>query len=194
MKKNVFFSVVLIFLCASAFSQGVSFGVKAGVNVADVRASGSGVTSSPDPLVGIHGGVYLTAMFSQHIGLQPELLYSGEGYKSGDKVHLNYISIPILFRFNVNSLLSFHVGPQFGILASAKDQDGTSVKDAFKSSNLGAAFGGIVDLPMGLNFTARYVIGFSDINNAPSNPFYSNPTIKTGTFQIAVGYRLFGGK
>jgi hypothetical protein len=45
-----------------------------------------------------------------------------------------------------------------------------------------------VDLPMGLNFAARYVPGFSNIaNNAPSGF-----TLKNETIQISVGYRLVG--
>jgi len=195
MKKNVLLMTILSLVCASAYSQGISFGIKAGVNVADVAVSSSGNVSSPDPLIGIHGGAYLTAMFTEHIGLQPEVLYSGEGYKSGSqKLHLNYITIPVLFRYSVNDLLSFHVGPQFGILASAKDQDSNDAKDLFKSSNLGVAIGGAIDLPMGLNFTLRYVAGLSNISNFDTAFTGSNPTIKTGNFQISVGYKLFGGK
>lgn len=192
MKKNLFFVVALTFLSASAFSQGISFGVKAGLSISNEKVSSNGISVSPSSLVGFHGGAYLTAMLSDHIGVQPELLYSGQGYKSGStSVHVNYITIPVLFRYNVNDLISFHAGPQIGFLASAKAKDGsnsTDVKDAYKSSDFGVAFGGTVDLPMGLNFTLRYGLGLSNVNKD------SDPTVKNGTFQISAGYRLFGGK
>lgn len=197
MKKNVFLVAVLTFFSVSAFSQGVSFGVKAGLNVSNYTSSDGGPSSSA--LIGFHGGAYLTAMFSEHIGLQPELLYSMQGdkysYNSGFgsvdvKSQLSYISIPVLFRYNVNDLISFHAGPQFGILASAKSKVGsttTDIKDQLKSTDLGLAFGGTVDLPMGLNFTLRYVIGLSNVDDTGGNA-------KSTNFQASVGYKLFGSK
>jgi len=192
MKKNLFFIVALTFLSASAFSQGISFGVKAGLSISNEKVSSNGFSASPSSLVGFHGGAYLTAMFSDHLGLQPELLYSGQGYKSGStSVHVNYITIPILVRYNVNDLISFHAGPQIGFLASAKAKDGSNsvdVKSDYKSTDFGIAFGGTVDLPMGLNFTLRYGLGLANVNTE------SDPKVTNGTFQISAGYRLFGGK
>lgn len=122
--------VIMFFISAGAFAQGVSGGVKAGLNLANQTFSGNGYTASPSFLPGVHAGVYLTAMLSEHIGVQPELLYSGQGAKSGnEKMKLTYIALPVLLRFNVNDVVSFHAGPQFGILASAKDKIGSNSVD-----------------------------------------------------------------
>jgi hypothetical protein len=191
--KNFTTTLVLVFfVSAGVFAQGVSGGVKAGLNLANQTFSGNGYTTSPSFLPGLHAGVYLTAMFSDHLGLQPELLYSGQGAKSGsEKLKMTYITVPILLRYNVNSIVSFHAGPQVGILASAKDKVGsnsTDIKDQFKSSDISVAAGVGIDLPVKLNFNFRFIKGLSDINNVDN----SSIKMKNYTLQLSVGYKLFG--
>ena len=130
-------------------------------------------------------------MLSEHFGVQPEILYSGQGAKSGtEKMKLAYVTVPVLARFNVNKVLSFHAGPQFGVLTSANYKIGsnsTNVKDDYKSSDVSIAAGLGIDLPIKLNFSFRFVKGLSDINNADSGA-----KIKNYTLQLSVGYKLFG--
>lgn len=191
--KNFTTTLVLVFfVSAGVFAQGVSGGVKAGLNLANQTFSGNGYTTSPSFLPGLHAGVYLTAMLSDHFGLQPELLYSGQGAKSGsEKLKMNYINVPVLLRYNVNSIVSFHAGPQFGFLASAKDKVGSNsmdVKDRFKSTDLSVAAGVGIDLPVKLNFNFRFIKGLSDINDIDN----SSIEMKNYTLQLSVGYKLFG--
>lgn len=192
MKKLQTILVLLSVLSVGSYAQGISGGAKLGLNMANQTFSGNGSYSSPSFLPGIHAGGYLTLMFSEHVGLQPEVLFSGQGAKSGsEKIKLNYISVPILARFNVNQLLSFHVGPQIGLLASAKDKVGSSstdVKSYYKSTDVGVAFGATVDLPMKLNFTLRFIKGLSDISDVSG----SDVKVKNYTLQLSVGYKLFG--
>jgi len=191
MKK--FLTIVALVFASSlgVYAQGLSGGAKAGLNFADVTYSGSGSYSSPGIRPDFHVGGYLTFMFTEHLGLQPELLYSGQGAKSGSsKLKINYITVPILVRFNVNKVLSFHAGPQIGILTSAKVKSGSSsidYKDNYKSSDVGIAIGTTVDLPMKLNFTFRLIKGITDINDTGSSLEVRNFNI-----QLSVGYKLFG--
>jgi hypothetical protein len=196
MKKVLSTFIFLCVLTVGVYAQGVSGGVKLGLNMANQTLSGNGYTSSPSFLPGIHAGGYLTLMFTEHLGLQPEVLYSGQGAKNGSyKLSMAYISVPVLVRFNVNNLLSFHAGPQIGVLASAKAKSGSDsqdVKDAYKSTDLGVAVGGAIDLPMGLNFTLRFIKGLSNINDVDT-PGYDY-TQKNYTVQVSVGYKFFGKK
>lgn len=184
--------VLMFFLSAGAFAQGLSGGVKAGLNLANQTFSGNGYTTSPSFLPTLHAGVYLTGMLSEHLGLQPELLYSGQGAKSGsEKLKLTYISLPVLLRYNVNSVVSFHAGPQVSFLTSAKDKVGSSsidMKDNLKSTDLSLAAGVGIDLPMKLNFNFRFIKGLNDINDADN----SQVKMKNYTLQFSVGYKLFG--
>jgi hypothetical protein len=184
----------LVFACllgAVAYGQGISGGVKAGLNLANQTFSGNGYTTSPSFLPSIHAGGYVTVMFTDHFGLQPEVLYSAQGAKSGDeKYKLGYVTVPVLVRYNVNSLISFHAGPQFGVLASAKHTYGSNdedIKDQVKGSDLGVAMGMGIDLPMKLNFAVRFIKGLSDINDTSSTVKQKNYNL-----QLSVGFRLFG--
>ncbi|HEY5747371.1 MAG TPA: porin family protein [Chryseolinea sp.] len=193
MKKFTTVLCIMFFASVGAFAQGVSGGIKAGLNLANQTYSGNGYTTSPSFLPALHGGVYLTAMFSEHLGLQPELLYSGQGAKSGDyKRQMAYINVPVLVRYNLNSLVSFHAGPQIGFLASAKDKvssSSTDVKDKFKSTDMSIAAGVGIDLPIKLNFSFRFVKGLSDIANIDDT---DNTKAKNYALQFSVGYKLFG--
>jgi hypothetical protein len=194
MKKFSTILCIMFFASVGAFAQGVSGGIKAGLNLANQTYSGNGYTTSPSFLPGLHGGVYLTAMFSEHLGLQPEVLYSGQGAKSGDyKLQMAYVNVPVLVRYNVNSLLSFHAGPQLGFLMSAKGKvssGSTDLKDEFKSTDLSLAAGVGIDLPIKLNFSFRFVQGLSNIANIDDN--VDNVKAKNYTLQLSVGYKLFG--
>jgi hypothetical protein len=193
MKKFTTVLCIMFFASVGAFAQGVSGGIKAGLNLANQTYSGNGYTTSPSFLPALHGGVYLTAMFTNHLGLQPELLYSGQGAKSGDdKIKMAYVNVPVLVRYNVNSLLSFHAGPQVGFLMSAKAKDSSSsedIKDSFKSTDVSVAAGVGIDLPIKLNFSFRFVKGLSDISNIEGN---NDIKAKNYALQLSVGYKLFG--
>jgi hypothetical protein len=196
MKKVLSILFLLTVLSAGVYAQGVSGGVKLGLNMANQTLSGNGFTTSPSFLPGFHAGGYLTMMFTEHLGLQPEVLYSGQGAKNGSyKLKLGYITVPVLVRFNINDIISFHLGPQIGVLTSAKAKigsDSQDVKDGFKTTDVGVALGGAVDLPMGLNFNLRFIKGFSDINDDDS--FGSDYKEKNYNIQVSVGYKLFGKK
>jgi len=184
----------LVFACllgAVAYGQSISGGVKAGLNLANQTFSGNGYTTSPNFLPSFHGGGYVTAMFTDHFGLQPELLYSIQGAKSGEeKLSLAYITVPVLVRYNVNNLLSFHAGPQVGLLTSAKHKYGSEsvdIKDDVTGTDIGIAAGVGIDLPMKLNFSFRFVKGLSNINDTGSSTNQKNYNL-----QFSVGYKLFG--
>lgn len=196
MKKVV--AVVLSMLFSSGFLYAqVSGGIKGGLNLASQRLESIAFSPSTKAKAGIHLGAYATIMFSEKIGLQPEVLYSSQGTKfsgstlSDVTVKFNYINIPLLLRYNFNKMVNLHLGPQFGVLASAKVDDGETdedVKNFLKGSDLSAAFGVGVDLPMGLNFSVRYSLGLSDVDKE------SGEETKNNNIQLSVGYRLFGKK
>ena len=103
-------------------------------------------------------------MVSEKFGIQPEVLYSGQGYKeNGGTLAINYITVPVLLRYNFTPLFSVHLVRRLGILmsAKAKTMNGQTedVKDDYKGTDIGVAAGIGIDLPMGLNFGFRFVKG-----------------------------------
>jgi len=120
--------------------------------------------------------------------------------------YLNYIKIPILFRYNTNNtktvFFSLFLGPQFDILSSAtmkiNGQTVNTVGTNLKASDVynKSGFDGVLGLGLGINLSKNFVLtghlrfdyGFGDAENKSAtdagSPFYSS---KRGTTNNATG-------
>ncbi|MBX2957113.1 MAG: PorT family protein [Cyclobacteriaceae bacterium] len=184
----------LMCIAIVGYSQ-VEGGLKLGLNIANQKFDIEGLSFSPDSKMGFHIGGYLNVPFSESFSLQPELLFNSVGFKvesNGQTYNesWNYVSVPVMLRYNINEMINLHAGPQFSFLMNAKgevDGDSEDVEDT-SSLELAAGFGLGVNLPMGLNFSARYVLGFSNIYDVDNE----DGKVTNNVFQISVGYRLFG--
>jgi hypothetical protein len=187
MKKLIFSMAFVAFFTTGVMAQGVGVGVKAGLNFANQTLSSGAFSATPDGRTSFHAGVFATFKFGS-FGLQPEVLYNSVGakYSSSDVAKIDYVSVPVLLRFNFAKIVNIHAGPQFGILLSAK-RDDVDVKDSLESSDLSLASGIGLDLPMGLTASARYVIGLKDINASSAGV-----NTKNHVLQLSVGYKFIG--
>ena len=171
-------------------ASGMEYGVKAGVNFSSDKTSGGGV-STTESGTGFLAGVYAAFPVSNAIKIQPELLYDNQSTtNSGVTDNANYLSVPVLAKYAFKSSgFSVLAGPQIGLLLSAKEKaDGTStdIKSSLNSTNFSLAVGAEYDLPMGLNFAARYNIGLSNIAKSTSDGI----TDKLSCFALTVGYKF----
>jgi hypothetical protein len=191
MKKNVLMLALALTFCTGALmAQGISGGIKAGLNFANQTYEASGFSISPDGRTSFHAGVFATINMGT-IGIQPELLYNSVGSKFDDDVtKINYLTLPVMVRVNFAKVFNIHAGPQFGFLLSAKnefDGDTEDIKDQLKGLDLGLGIGAGLDLPMGVTASVRYCLGLSDINDTEGDF-----TAKNNVLQLSVGYKLFG--
>jgi len=196
MKKLLLPVVLLAAGVITANAQGVGVGLRAGLNLANQSISASGVSVSPDSRLGFFVGGYAKIMFSEKMGIQPELFYSSVGSKWPDAgsgvqtIKTDYLTLPVFFRYNITDNFHLLAGPQFGILMSAsnKDNSGTNdIKNQLNSSDFSGVVGAGLDFGP-INAGLRYNFGLSNIEkNAPSGE-----TVKNNVFQIVAGFRLFG--
>lgn len=190
MKKTTL--LILVFLVAPlvAFSQGVGIGVKAGANFSNVNWDEPDI--SPESVTNFHFGGYLNLNLSDKFGITPEVLYSSQGSEiDGMKLDMTYIAIPVMLRFKPINFLFLEAGPQFSFLTNAEmsfDGNVEDIKDQLKGNDFGLGFGAGVNLPLGFNVGARYVLGFSNINDI------SEESIENRTFQLYLGWTIFGAK
>ncbi|HTH55638.1 MAG TPA: porin family protein [Cyclobacteriaceae bacterium] len=188
MKKLLSITSALALTICLANAQSFSIGARAGLNLAKQTVSGSGVTASADSRTSFILGGYATIMFSDKLGLQPELFYSGTGAKQGSAVEkINYLTLPVFLRYNVTENFHLLAGPQLGFLLSAKDDAGNDIKDQVNSSDFGIVPGVGVDFGP-FNAGLRYSLGLSNIAKSAPSGF----TVKNNIFQVVVGYKLFG--
>ncbi len=201
MKKVMLVLVAVAMLFALAPTNAhalVGVGLKATLNMADVSGDYDDSSTKTAGSFGVFAEVGMGPL-----SLQPEILYSMRGatvetvtenlQSEEVTLDLNYISIPILLKYNIipagPAKPYLMIGPELNFLSSA-DLDGTDVKDSFKNADYSLIIGAGVSLPMGLHVDARYTMGLSNIADMEINgeEFES----KNRVIMIGVGYQMFG--
>lgn len=190
MKKLIYSLVALMALSTTmvkAQETGFGWGVKAGVNIANVS------NSEGKSKMGFVGGLFADYRTCNWFGVSADILYSGQGVKSKDidaKIASAYLNVPILANFYVVKGLAFKTGIQPGFLLSANDKiDGNkeSVKESMKSFDVAVPVGVSYTFDFGLVVDARYNIGISRVNKTTatgvSNSF-------NNVFAVTVGWRF----
>ncbi len=191
MKKVLVTVFTVTVLAVSLQAQGIRLGVKAGTNLNKV--SGQSFNDGFD--LAYHVGGFLEIDFNKKWGIQPEVLWSQTATKrssfntiyasevnplnSQQKIKLDYLSIPVLFRYNVGGILTLNVGPQFGILLN---QDKTLLQNgesAFKSGDFSMVAGGQLNFKI-LRIYGRYNIGLQNINDIDNKDKWTNQQIQLG--------------
>lgn len=135
MKKN--FIAIVAFILAihtsyAQFSEELRFGLKAGLNAANI----SGDDVDGGILFGHHIGGFLEIPFNEKLVFVPEIMFSVQGFNNSESIsmevlgntitasfeerlRLNYFNIPLLIRFNINESFFVEGGPQIGFLSTA---------------------------------------------------------------------------
>lgn len=179
MKKFTFglmLAAVMLFAAAPLFAEGMMFGVKGGLNMANLTGDDVSNTKSRTAFV---GGAFGSFSITEIFAIQPELLYAmkGAALDISDfdaSLNLSYIEIPILFKVNLPTegkiKPSLYAGPSISFLMSAEaDSAGTTtdIKDFAKSTDYGIIAGGSLGYQMGngglLFLEARYEVGLTSV-------------------------------
>lgn len=194
----------LFFVCAVVVAHAqISVGLKVGLNVAQVRYEIDSESETTKAAVGFQGGAFVNFGVSDVFSIQPELFFSRLGGKESEYIDdlgsdvdqtykIDYLSLPVLFKFQVAPNVNLHVGPQLGILAGAKvkvEALGQSVeadaKDSFNTLDFGLN-GGIGFNVQKFGFDLRYYYGLANIADDPE--IQSEGANRA--FQFIFSYRL----
>ncbi|ALD22428.1 porin family protein [Hymenobacter sp. DG25A] len=188
-------------------SRNGGFGIKAGVNFADIRGADKKNYTNTENYTAFHAGFYSQFSFSEKFSLQPEILYSRQGFKGGTPTNtssetrrLDYLQVPVLLVYNFLDNVSIHVGPQVSLLTKVKEGDldrkisneqssnGAYVYD-YSYSSLDYGLAGGVEARVGpARIGGRYTAGLNDIIKDPRTTGAQALTnIKNGVFQVYVG-------
>ncbi|MES2812840.1 MAG: porin family protein [Bacteroidota bacterium] len=193
MKKLYLVCAFLMILSAQAQKtkqdEGIKLGIKGGLNVSNF----SGDLEDNEIRTSIHVGLVSEIIVSEKFSIQPELLYSGQGFSDKNEAgfsryKFDYINLPVLAKFYImNDNLSLEAGPQVGFLISAKNKSITanSSIEEQKIVDFGLNLGLGYELKNHVFFQGRYNLGLTNINNSDSSGAfkYTNSVI-----QFSVGY------
>lgn len=196
--KKLFVFAVAIFLAWGVKAQpgmsNLTYGVKGGWNITNIS------NADAKNKMSIHLGGFAEWRINDYFGIQPELLYSRQGYRDkatvdGEtiktRLRVNYLNIPVLAKLYVLDDLSVDLGPQFGFALNAKNRTksgGHVTKNKitnFNTFDFSFAIGASYQMD-DFMFSARYNIGLTNIFD--KNDVGGNR--KNHVFQLSVGYSL----
>ncbi len=185
MKRILIFISFLSIITLSSFGQSnFNFGLQFGLN-------GSQVTG--DQLAGFHkaglfGGIFVNHKAGRLGSFQLEMNFTQKGSRKNAKpdegiydsylMRLNYLAVPLLYRFNINQTLSIDVGLEAAYLINAKerDQNGWVEPDLsvpyFKNFDFSIFAGLGVEINDQLRFVFRYSYSIVPIRARPPGNYY----------------------
>ncbi len=191
--KKVFMSVVILLSVATlSQAQGLGGGIKAGANLNKI--SGQSFNDGFD--LSYHFGGFLEIDINKKWGFQPELLWSQTTSKpssfrtvytnninplfnGNEQIKLDYLSIPLLLRYNVGGILTLNAGPQYSILLKKDKTMLQNGESAFKDGDFALVLGGQLNFKY-LRVYGRYNIGLQNINDIDNKDRWTNQQIQAG--------------
>jgi opacity protein-like surface antigen len=200
--KKIFILAAGLFIAGAANAQSpVRFGVKAGVNLANIIKDDGDNNFSTDVKTGFNAGLTADIPLISGLAFTPEVLFSQKGYKqTSDNAEFsrttNFIDVPILASVRLASPLHLVVGPQVSFLMSTKNKIETGAgsiesrdreSDEFKKSLLGGVIGARYDLTPNVDIHARYALDFQKNNENGTN---DTPEFKNQVWSFGLGYKF----
>jgi Outer membrane protein beta-barrel domain len=195
MKKRFFYAVILMLFVQVV--NGQIFGIKGGVNIANMTISTTGMSMTPTSIVGLHIGPVADFKLQESLYFNTGILYSLKGASAaGATSTLNYLVIPLnlAYKFPMKSKSDFFIGagPYLGYALSGKNKFNGQTEDitfgsgGMKRFDFGVGFGAGVELGSFLA-SLNYELGLANLVDDSSQ----DTKLKNKVFQISIGY-LFG--
>ncbi|MDR3716677.1 MAG: porin family protein [Puia sp.] len=193
--RSIALSLALLTMTALGVrAQSFEIGVKGGINLNKI----DGRSFNDQFKWGYAAGGYAHIGFGKW-GIQPELLWNqtntvtagsfSDIYQRGlnnANVSLNYITVPLLLTYQPFKMISFQLGPQFGVLVNQTENLVQNTKEAFKKGDISGVAGAQLNL-FRFRVGLRYFVGLNELNGLNS----SLDSWKNQGFQAYLGFRLF---
>lgn len=195
MKKVIL--LLTSFISVTAFSQeetktsDAKFGIKGGLNYTTVTKGD--FEEGLDPRTSFHiGFVGEIPLIGKAISLQPEVLYSRQGFENNfvflgtnykEEYQVDYINIPVLLKLHAGNVLSFEAGPQFGLKINEKVVSNNTEVERDNINEFDTALAGGVSL----NFNEFFISGRYTYS---LNEIIKDSNSKNSVFQVGVGIRF----
>lgn len=181
------------FAATTTFAQKFEIGAKGGVNVSNFTGTSNWQNAKTKSLIGYHVGGFISLFVGNNFAIQPEVLLSSQGAKyesstSTENLKVNYVNVPVMFKYRSSGGFYVEAGPQIGFKTS--ESSSTVIDSLAKSTDLSVAAGIGFHSKIGLGIGARYTAGLSKVGDfKPQSGI--NPDYKNGVFQLSVFYTLF---
>lgn len=197
-------NLILCLLMASPVVAFGQFGVKAGLNFANVTNTAS-ITNSSE--TGYNVGVFLAPKSKSILSSKTELLFSKQGYNYSTNTQtgsadLLYLMLPTYLCINITRFFQIHVGAQLAYLLNSKADSTTTsgtanpISDALQYYNrFDYGIGGGVEIHpfKGLLIGTRVNISLANLySDAASGklPSLASVDVRQNLFQVYAGWHF----
>ena len=203
MTKKLMTLLLAMLVCMSASAQ-VQFGAKVGFDLTNFWGKDNGHTMTPN----YQAGLLMEYNFNSHFAVAPEVVFASQGcgkmtlYEAGwvgegptsttmISYQVNYINVPVMFKYYATPTFSIDFGPQVGFNVYSKytitgenviEQHACDNKDHTKAVDFGLGFGGSYYLTEKAFIQARYTLGLTKA--------FKNPDRKNSNIQLAFGMKF----
>ena len=196
-KMFLAFAFAASFVAAKAQDAGAAFGVKAGLNLANMKMKFGDEKETGDMKPGFHVGAYANIPIASSLSFKPELVYSAEGAKEKEddgteKINLGYVNLPLLVQYSASGFYA-ETGPQVGLLLSAKskweyegEEGDEDIKDELNSTSFSWAVGAGFRSTSGFGAGVRYNLGLSNLLKDGEDDYKWTSNV----IQIGISYTL----
>ncbi len=212
MKKYFIVLILITTVTSYSVSQSPTFGVQAGITLANEKAKFADESEKSDSKIGFTAGILADFPLQDNLSFQPSLNFTQKGASTKDdsfgteKITLNYLEVPLnlVFKIGERGQAYFGLGPVLSVGLSGKDkfefEGSTEEEDITFGSNededlkrfefSGNILAGYM-ITGGLSITANYNMGISSIVHGDND---LNASIRNNYFGIRLGYLLSGNK
>jgi hypothetical protein len=175
----ILFFTLVVFI---AKSQKSYFGVDAGVNVANQRATlpsgfyGNVIGSRSsffDNLIAPTFSVFYQYNISNVLGIRANARYQGLGYHLAEStsyafirnynVTINYLTIPLSVHYSINSRLSVNGGAYVSFRVGGKDWSNQEITKTYHKNDFGFSVGSEYAIYKSFSISLSYIIGAKNI-------------------------------
>lgn len=206
MKKSILLVAIALFgFTAVSAQEYVMFGAKGGVNFSTFSGDGVNAFNDAKGRTSFHLGLVAEIPLSERFSIQPEVLYSGQGYDIASRdnandieYQLDYINVPVIAKVYVFEGFALEAGPQVGFLVKSEvDYDPSGVdegnvsldEDQFNTIDFSVALGASYNFRGGFFVNGRYNIGLTDIyDDSFTNNIFSGADAKHSVINLGVGF------
>lgn len=187
------------FFSTEASDQPITFGIRGGVNFANVSTSEDGYTVSYKSNTGFHAGMIVDIPLMESLYLQSGLYYIVKGYKESDEITANpaYLEIPILasYRYNFSDAAQLQVnfGPYlaYGISGKIKEEyRGESHEEDYFNDHTNKFDAGL-QVGAGITISQHFYLGIAyefGLTNVLKDS--GDDSMKNTNFLVSVGYNF----
>lgn len=206
--KNLILLAIL-FITSLSFSQGISYGIRGGLNVSnadfEVSAEGTSVSFDTDARTSFYvGGFAEFGLKDSSHKIQTGLTFHGNGAilnEDGDEVafKISQLNVPLLFKFAAAEGLYLNAGIYAGAIIDVEGElesgsitETEDLTDEFKTLDFGLSVGAEYNFSNGLFLEARYNYGLVNVLDATEDFDFQgvDVTFKNRFFTVGLGYKF----